>query len=348
MPERPKAIIHFFSGTGNTHRAASLIAGELERQGFISNMASVECGHPDAAKADLHVFAFPVYAFAPPAAMLKYTRALPPGEGVRTAILAVHGEVNASGMPPGYEGQALAQARRMLARRGYDVAVTGTAGYPVSFLQVAGAPHPQEQAGILSKGDAKVAGFVQRILSGERSLKKADPISLLLGPLLWLVFTAIGRRLLGKLFVTDHSCNGCGRCAAACPSGTIRMHGRTPRWGYRCEACQRCINICPQAAIQTSLFRLAMLIAPCFFPYGFCLRAALHLSLAPLFRVPFDALARVTGYLLVTYTLDLFLYGLQTVPVIRRVLRANVTHRYRRYLAPGFDPLKTSGGKPMA
>lgn len=336
----PVAVIHFFSGTGNTHHAASLIAHELERHGYCAQMHSIEGGHPGEADAGLHVFAFPVYAFAPPAAMLRYMRALPRGRGVRTAVIAVCGEVNARGTIPGYEGQALAKAKRMLVRRSYDVAVTGAVGYPVSFVQVAGAPSPEDQAGIITQADAKVAFLADRIVSDERSLKEPDFASKWLGPLLCPVFTVLGRRLLGKLYVTDQSCNACGKCVAVCPSGTIRIRGNTPRWGYRCEGCQRCINACPQSAIQTALARMVMLVAPIFLPYDPWLRGMLHLSPKAFIRVPFDILARTAGYILVVFALDLGLMGLHSVPGVRRVVQANVSHRFRRYLAPGFRPLE--------
>lgn len=336
----PMAVFHFFSGTGNTYHAASLIAHELKYRGYSTFMHAIENGSPEESEAGLHIFAFPVYAFSPPAAMLRYIKALPPGKGARTAVIAVFGEVNARGTIPGYEGQALAKAKRMLVRRSYDVAVTGAVGYPVSFVQVAGAPSPEDQAGIIAQADAKVAFLAARIVSDERSLKEPDFVSKWLGPLLCPYFTMLGHRLLGKLFVADQSCNACGHCVAVCPSETIRMRGKTPRWGYRCEGCQRCINTCPQNAIQTSLPRMAMLIASVFLPYGPWLRALLHLSPIVFIRVPFDILAWVSGYPIVVFTMDLGFLALQSIPGVRRVVMANVSHRFRRYLAPGFDPLK--------
>lgn len=334
------AIIHFFSGTGNTHRAASLIAHELEYNGYSALMHPIESVGPEGSASALHIFAFPVYAFAPPAVMIRYIKTLPPGGAVRTAVLAVFGEVNARGTIPGYEGQALAKAKRMLERRGYDVAVTGAVGYPVSFVQIAGAPSPENQAEISVRGDEKVALLAGRILSGERSLKEPDVISKSLGPLLCPVFALLGRRLLGKLFVADQSCTACGRCIAACPSGTISLRKNMPRWGYRCEGCQRCINACPQIAIQTALARLAMLLAPLFLPYGPWLRGLLGFSPAIFIRVPFDIAAWAVGNLIVVFALDIGLFALQSVPGVRRVVLVNLSHHFRRYLAPGFDPLK--------
>lgn len=54
-----------------------------------------------------------------------------------------------------------------------------------------------------------------------------------------------------KPFYSDgDKCNGCGLCAAECPSSSITMIGGRPVWSDKCYLCLRCINSCPQGAIQ--------------------------------------------------------------------------------------------------
>ena len=73
-------------------------------------------------------------------------------------------------------------------------------------------------------------------------------------------FGLLGRRFLGKLFVADRGCSGCGLCAKACPAGAIAMReaklGARPRWSFACENCNRCLNLCPSASLQSSIFRM--------------------------------------------------------------------------------------------
>ena len=86
----PLALVCYFLGTGNTFRAAYLIGNLLKDAGYEIQSRSIEHG-PTTGSFDLEVFAFPVYSFAPPAAMIRYIKALPKANS-RAAILAIHGE----------------------------------------------------------------------------------------------------------------------------------------------------------------------------------------------------------------------------------------------------------------
>jgi flavodoxin len=72
----PSALICYFSGAGNTFRAAHLIGDHLKDAGYEVQIRSIEQG-PTTGSFDLEVFAFPVYSFAPPAAMIRYLKSLP-------------------------------------------------------------------------------------------------------------------------------------------------------------------------------------------------------------------------------------------------------------------------------
>ena len=54
-----------------------------------------------------------------------------------------------------------------------------------------------------------------------------------------------------KGFWVEDTCVGCGKCAAACPSGAIEMQDGKPVWKKEtCMKCAACINRCPMTAIQ--------------------------------------------------------------------------------------------------
>ena len=53
-----------------------------------------------------------------------------------------------------------------------------------------------------------------------------------------------------KPFHVAGSCVSCGKCAAACPLGNIRMEQGLPVWGNRCTHCMACICGCPAGAIE--------------------------------------------------------------------------------------------------
>ena len=53
-----------------------------------------------------------------------------------------------------------------------------------------------------------------------------------------------------KKFRSTEACVSCGRCAAVCPLGNIRMESGRPVWGENCTHCMACISRCPCSAIE--------------------------------------------------------------------------------------------------
>ena len=50
-------------------------------------------------------------------------------------------------------------------------------------------------------------------------------------------------------FRTDHTCNSCGLCEKLCPTKSIQIVNKKPKWANTCEQCMRCVNYCPEQAI---------------------------------------------------------------------------------------------------
>lgn len=356
------ASIVFFSGTGNTRRACRALAAGLGREGWRAVLREIapppgDGGNPPADTAavgagrpDLTVLAFPVFALGVPHIVRRLVRQLPPVNGARAAVLAVFGDDFAG--PPsarrrtaGYEGGALDEAARRLARRGYVVSDARGVGFPHSFVQFVPAPSADECRVILASSDAAIASLAADLAAGRHERRRAGAAVRFASALLGGAFALLGRRAMGKMYAADERCTSCGWCARACPAGTIRMRGagagrrgtgsavtrRLPRWGWRCEGCQRCINGCPEQAIQASVARAAALVAATALPYARWLSAA-----APSFSFPGSRLlAWLAGTIVATVAIDLLLRPLERVPGVRRLLRASYTRKFRRYRGPG-------------
>jgi len=113
------------------------------------------------------------------------------------------------------------------------------------------------------------------------------------------------------------------------------MTGRCPRWSFACEGCERCINQCPRKAIQTSVVRIAVMIAA--FGAVDKLGPHFHEALRPLpgfassvLWVPLSAALGLALFRLA----DLALVGLAFVPGIRPILAFGWTRWFRRYRGP--------------
>lgn len=327
------SVIHYFSGTGNTHRAASIMFEYANQSGKeICTLNNIEQNHPFSLDAETtHVFMFPVYAGAAPALMLRYLLNVPSVQNAKAAIIAMTGRTE---RVRGDEMQALEQAARMLKRKGFHVILTDAVESVSNFGQIVNPPASDVQQQILSDADARIREIAARIRTQQMSLKPCSTAKAYLSWWFWAVYTLMGRRMLGKLYVADQACTGCGQCAHFCPAAAIRLFHGVPRWNFQCEGCQRCMNICPTHAIQVSFLRMiAMLGATLIFPIVMLFHfLALHGIVLSLF---FTVLTTVG----VTVCVDAFVFWVELFPAMRSWTTASYTRRYRRYLAPDF--LKT-------
>jgi len=350
----PSAALHYFSGTGNTHRAITIVGRKLSEAGYTVDTFRVSAGSAQPSGSyDLNVFAFPVYATDVPHVMARYLKGL--RGGGKAAVIAIYGNLKVEHALNGYEGWALEHAARILRGKGFDVVLTDAAGYPESITMGIDPPPPEDQEAIRDVSDRMIEALAAKLVAGQRSVKPISFLNRAWTVPFGLAYSTIGRRALGKMYVADDRCNGCGKCARACPAGAIGLAEKRPRWGFNCEGCQRCINSCPQHAVQTSIVRLVgvlflqvaslvTFIALFFLPYGDYFS---DFALGPLevgrwwvgFAVALAAWALIF-VLLTRYVLDALIWLGERSRMLRPIFTASFTRGYRRYLDPGFDPLE--------
>ncbi|HMK46148.1 MAG TPA: EFR1 family ferrodoxin, partial [Methanocella sp.] len=258
------AMIHYFSATGNSYHAATVVERRLKEAGYNIEWQRVEGGTtPPDSHHDLHLFTFPVYATDMPDIMAKYMWKLPRGNGAKAAIIATNGSIHATTRVPGAQGDpgsSFDHARLILWLKGYQVVLADAAPYPHSVTIGLPVANEAEQSRIIDLADRRVDGLAQKLVKGERSVRHNLLLAIIYVPT-GLTYGLFGRHFIGKLYVADGKCNGCGICAKTCPVGSIRLTAGKPSWNWRCQGCMRCINMCPKHAINTSIARIALLIA---------------------------------------------------------------------------------------
>lgn len=336
-----KALLHYFTGTGNTARAIGIIDNELKRAGYATEQKVVTAGAGMyTGNYDLHIFAFPVYATGAPVLMRRYMKTLPKASGTASAVLAVYGDgyLNMFGKRikvPGYAGYATIQAKKILGKQGYKVFFTASAGYPGNIALFNGIPDKAGQEEIINVTDKKMAEIGEKISNGTGQFEICQGISLLWTRFFSFMFSMIGRRFVGKLYIADSSCTSCGKCVRTCPAKVIKFaFNKKPRWNFNCEACQRCINICPTRSIQTSLMRiLVILILLSFLPYNLFLKKIFGISVSNIFL---KAILLTLCWLISVYIVEKIIFIMECIPGIRKVFEITFTRRSRRYLAPGY------------
>jgi ferredoxin len=338
------AMVYWFSGTGNSWLVASRIASGLEAAGVGARLVAIEdvpkrrwrlaatrdwdADDEDGAQAlaadGLDVICFPVFAFSSPACVDRFLSRLPVAIGRKAAVVATMGL-------GGYEGRALARASRRLKENGRKVVLTEAIEMPEAFVQAYPATEPAKAEEGTARGLSVADRITSDLLAGKESLRPGKASGMALSWIASAAFGLLGRRLLGLTWSASPACTGCGLCAASCPSRTIRMSLRRPRWGLSCEDCQRCANRCPVGAVRISLPRLVLIVAPVFLPYG-----RWFVPLLGLEGGGFRFLVWLVGALAGTAIMAALLWVLDFLPFMSGPLSASYAGGFRRRLAPGF------------
>jgi Pyruvate/2-oxoacid:ferredoxin oxidoreductase delta subunit/flavodoxin len=346
-----KVIIHYFTGTGNTAHSVNLISEQLQAVGYeVKSWQVKKDVLPPDEVSDYHIFAFPVLSWAAPVIMKRYLRKMPDDKGTKTAILAINGAIFNNGkLVKGYTGQALEQVENILKRKKYDVFLTGNASFPDNWTQVTNPCSVQDTEAIFPLGEAEVQVFIENFLPKKRELYRCGLFNRFWSYLTAGLFGAIGRRFLGKFYIADEHCTGCSICAKKCPVSTIKMNHKMPYWGNNCEDCNRCINICPEKAIQVSvpLFILQTSInlgLTIWAIWAILVYIPRWLQINKIFLISTEIALIIIATLLLLWVsfvpIDAFFRLLLRNLRVRRFFSISYTTKFRRYTAPGFNPLK--------
>jgi flavodoxin/NAD-dependent dihydropyrimidine dehydrogenase PreA subunit len=341
-----EAFIHYFSGTGNTQHAAGLVKRKLEENGYHISLINIESRVKEVNDTNgLNIFMFPTYGFAPPANMISYMKQLNPAAGLKAAIICVGGH---SGKEEGYDGNAAYQAERLLKKKGFDVFFRDFVSYPENFTMIINPPEEETRARIFAETDERLKVLAIKIGRLETNFNERNIIPRLITGVVNKCFLLLGRRFLGKAYIADSSCVACGRCAKTCPARVIQMIKDKPNWNWECVQCNRCINICPQHSIQTSIVKLlveVLVIVPAILAVQLIPHQYIDLSGVGVI----DAIIRIGLVFLLslifTYLADKLIYLMEKVPVLRKLFELTYTKHYRRYTAPGFEPIMNDIGR---
>jgi ferredoxin len=335
MPE--KLAIHVLSGTGNTRRCASWIAEAAVERGRAVTLAPMEAGPPEPDTP--LVVAMPTHGFTVPWAMIKWLAQLPPARGAPAWVLCTRAGVKVGPFhPPGASSSAPFLAALLLTLRGYRVRGAMSVNMPSNWMTA----HPPQREpttqAIVDRSRPIVQRFAQRLLDGKRhwlslNLLYEAVLGLCLAPVS-AIYLPMGRIFLGKLFMANPRCTGCGLCAQACPVGALEMKRDRPYWTWHCESCMRCIAFCPHSAIDCSHLWALLATVVTSVP-------ALLFFLAPwLFPTPLVWALGITAFIVWNYAAMFAGYAL----FARLILRPGwnrvawwgaLWRRFRRYREPG-------------
>ena len=233
-------MIVFYSGTGNSRRAADVLARALQedtRDAFHFIRDGIA---PEFVSTTPWVFVSPTYAWQLPHIFRDF---LLSGhfEGSRDAyfVMTCGSEV----------GNAAAHIRALCKEKGFTFRGLFPVIMPENYIAMFNAPQPDAAAPIIEKADRELLRAAGYIASREDfpDVKTSVLDHFTSGPVnkaFYRLFVKAGP------FTVSDSCIGCGKCEKACVMGNIALKNGKPSWGSGCTHCMACICGCPVSAIE--------------------------------------------------------------------------------------------------
>ncbi len=340
--------IFYFSGTGNTQRAATIVETTLNSSGIKCAKYSIlknknsfsKMINNESEDVDTVFIMFPVYATAVPSIMLSFLKNITKLETFKECIiLCTIGQVDLKDSVPGHEGQALIEATNILTNKGFKVIHTDAISYPANLGLVTKLPGDNEISLILNNSNKKIEYITKQILTGETRVKKykSKNIMIFFCSLFGILYKTIGRRIFGKLLVADNECISCGICVKVCPANQITYKKNLPGWRINCEGCQRCVGACPSGSIGISIARLISLIIALFFPFIFIYPAIKSYNSFLL-----NILIWFISNIISTFGFIYIIEFIEKIPLLSILFRYNMKINDKQYLEPEFKPLSNT------
>jgi Pyruvate/2-oxoacid:ferredoxin oxidoreductase delta subunit len=243
-----KIELRYFTGTGNSFKVLDTCREIFAENNHSVNISSIEPGEL-IIDADIIGFCFPVYAFGIPRICRKYLKNLRSFKNKQKVfILVTAGDSDESGF-------SISEASGILKSKSCTIIYSGVIQMPINWTTSPQPPFPQdmEEAKLIFESGLNLTKIMARsIISGNISIHNFN-YPRRYGRFKFysdfLLFRYLGISNLWRCFDVYNSCSGCGICANACPTASIRMFDKKPSWSSSCEQCMRCVNICPNEAI---------------------------------------------------------------------------------------------------
>lgn len=232
-----KNVIFYFSGTGNSMRAAEIIAKNIGDTEIISMRENQE--EITAKSYDTIGFIFPVYHWTMPELVQRFIEKLEINENAYVFCIA---------MPSFVCGCACEKLEEILSKKNIKISygnkVYNVANYclvypplPPTKLVVPRAERKLNKIALDIKNkkikDIPRANFIVR--------NKIDKIMAKYKPV--LKYADLG-------FKINEDCMGCGTCTRVCPANNIELKDKKPVFNNKCEQCMACVSYCPKKAIE--------------------------------------------------------------------------------------------------
>jgi ferredoxin/flavodoxin len=235
-----KTAIYYFSATGNSLVVARDIAQGVGQAELIS-MTKALTGN-DSATCDSVGFVYPVYMFGLPLIVVDFLKKIKIKPNAYVFSVATFG---------GLQGKPHSLAKKILRKRGIDLAAGFSVLMPGTYTPLYGAVAQEKQEKMFKEQKNKAQQIIDLVQEQKKGLLEERPF--LPNALLYSMLYKGGSSRIpfsAKGFWVTKECAQCGICLKVCPVENIQMQNGKPLWLLHCQHCMACLQWCPVEAIQ--------------------------------------------------------------------------------------------------
>ena len=231
-----KKVIYCFSGTGNSLRAARIIAKEIGGARIVFVKKDTESNL--AADAEWIGFICPVYEWDIPETMKDFAERLNVNPNAYIFMIATYVAIH---------GKCFETMDNILREKGARLDY----GKPLRCVAsqcVAYEPFPFPKL-MVPHSDRRAKRFGKLIAARKtNNYPKMSAITRKRYDKAMIPFLNVQHEY-DKGFYTSENCVGCGLCEKLCPCKNITMDGGHPVWNHSCIGCNACVVYCPKKAL---------------------------------------------------------------------------------------------------
>ena len=249
-----KFIIYYFSGTGNTKLAVSLIRDMFKDAGHTCDMINI----PDILKSGSELpdhdgavigLAYPIHGGDAPEIMYHFVSHLPMGNMENVFIL------NTAADFVHFNDATAKSLINKLQKKQYHVFYERNIVMGCNFLMKYD-EHFVKQ--LYNKALEKLHIMSEEIIKGKTRIRPAG-VFLKAIARIGHVGETLGARFYGKGLKSTDKCTNCGKCIRECPVDNIIDENGKMRFGWNCIWCMHCVYACPENAIKSRILRFSVI-----------------------------------------------------------------------------------------
>ncbi|MGL4799491.1 MAG: EFR1 family ferrodoxin [Cellulosilyticaceae bacterium] len=244
-----KAVIFYFSGTGNTWWVSKKIGQKLREAEMKVRTVSIEKVTTEEADkliqvSDIVGFGYPIYCSDIPTIMKDFMEKLGVHTGKKSFVFCTQ---------ESFSGDGSRVATEFLAHTGLDIRYSMHIAMPnnitasVSPLSYKYTPKQQNQ--LLKKADMRIEKFVYYILEDIPGVVGFNKAAKALGSVQRIPYRKLSDKAKHMISFSP-KCTHCGYCERICPVDNITITPNGNITYNKCIQCMRCYNYCPHTAIR--------------------------------------------------------------------------------------------------